>query len=337
MTALDIIEIAERVLAHAVVSAPSATAAIQALSVLPYAVTPSALPLVLARGDTTLLPHRAISSGNAWLLPLYPPAIIHQDLEATLSSASALGDLETVQWAWKHANRSEVRVRSPGIHAAVVDAALRCGQVPVLNWYLNTKSSSDDQVLVPERLLSDAISREHVHVMEFLVVTKALIPPMLPMTALKASAQGSVLVLDWMWSLVARGAAKLEMNDRILTQLLGEASREGHVRVLQWWRDHAWFQDDFTASMGTIGDQAARGGSLAVFDWWWDVLTQDHLSSNSSHQGYSIGTDRVLRIATAGGHDDIVAWYKSKASKLRVFSYTADGWSPQPLTWPIVC
>ncbi|KAI9357574.1 hypothetical protein DFJ73DRAFT_774650 [Zopfochytrium polystomum] len=95
------------------------------------------------------------------------------------------------------------------------------------------------------------------------------------------------------------------------------APRNGHVEVLQWWRD-CKLLDNFDALCSSYVDRrpmdiASENGHIAVLQWW-----KDHCGDNISPFGNPHSA--MVRAASAG-HVEVLQWWKASGLELRDRQY----------------
>ncbi|KAJ1565135.1 hypothetical protein HK405_013076 [Cladochytrium tenue] len=88
------------------------------------------------------------------------------------------------------------------------------------------------------------------------------------------------------------------------------ASRNGHVAVLDWWRDSGLDVRYTAAAM----DGASAAGHLHVLEWW---RTQQAASGPRRRVLPAKYTRAALDDASAGGRLDVLEWWRSSGLKLR--------------------
>ncbi|KAI9338659.1 hypothetical protein DFJ73DRAFT_662462 [Zopfochytrium polystomum] len=95
------------------------------------------------------------------------------------------------------------------------------------------------------------------------------------------------------------------------------ASRNGHVRVLQWWKDCelGHYFDTFPYYMTTRPmDVASENGHVAVLQWWKDHCSDKRISAfGSPHCAMTNAADE--------GHVEVLQWWKDSGLELREKRY----------------
>ncbi|KAF3357153.1 hypothetical protein VdG1_05953 [Verticillium dahliae VDG1] len=115
-----------------------------------------------------------------------------------------------------------------------------------------------------------------------------------------ASKNGFVRVLDWWWR---RSGLPLVFTEAALEQ----ASGKGHLLVLEWWRDAAAQDDRIVLRPGKSLLWAAQHGQAAVLRWWVDVL---ELWRQLKGDDKLVFDAEVLVQPTIHQHVDVLEWWR---------------------------
>jgi hypothetical protein len=113
-----------------------------------------------------------------------------------------------------------------------------------------------------------------------------------------ASRFGQTKVLSW-WFEASDPAADNPLPRDYDQEPLDEASRKGHIHVLQWWKTSG-----LELRYGLVMDIASASGQIPVLEWW-------------KNSNLSLDYDRhALRSASYRGEVEVLEWWKRSGLKL---------------------
>lgn len=185
------------------------------------------------------------------------------------------------------------------LHGTRLDYAILSGSVPCVQSFLSTHPSATftkhgAKAMVRfgfTDLLSLFLERDPRHFLKLYSEPSLKIPTL-------ASHFAKTEVLSWWLSASdpRRGAAALprEYDE----EPLNDASREGHIHVLQWWKTSA-----LPLRYGLVMDVASSFGHLSVLEWW-------------KNSGLSLNYHNALKGASYRGEVDVLEWWKRSGLRL---------------------
>ncbi|KAI5854648.1 hypothetical protein BZA05DRAFT_246894 [Tricharina praecox] len=113
-----------------------------------------------------------------------------------------------------------------------------------------------------------------------------------------ASRFGQTKVLSW-WLDASDAASPNALPRDYDEEPLDEASRKGHIHVLQWWKT-----SKLSLRYGLVMDVASASGQLPVLEWW-------------KNSGLPLEYDRhALRSASYRGEVEVLEWWKRSGLRL---------------------
>lgn len=88
------------------------------------------------------------------------------------------------------------------------------------------------------------------------------------------------------------------------TRAMDVASKNGHVHILQWWK-----QSELPLSYTAVSlEQASHNGLIPVLDWWRDAAALDH--------SIVLKPGRSLLWAARGGQADVLRWWHTSGIQM---------------------
>lgn len=104
-------------------------------------------------------------------------------------------------------------------------------------------------------------------------------------------------VLDW-WLSASDPHRPNALPREYDEEPLNDASREGHIHVLQWWKSSG-----LLLRYGLVMDVASSFGHLSVLEWW-------------KNSGLSLNYHNALKGASYRGEVEVLEWWKRSGLRL---------------------
>ncbi|KAI9222387.1 hypothetical protein BC828DRAFT_414044 [Blastocladiella britannica] len=279
MASLHLGDIAALALEYAAAHATKLTEGLAILRVLCVIEQPGTRTAFLARGliDPTL----AVATGHTYLLDDFPEWLLLDTCISVMEALMETGDVPAVasffsRYAGASANGP---MATDAIEpASIVHAAIRCGQVPVLEWTVATGKERGWGHLWQNTPWAVSASMDHV------------------------------AVLDWA---MAAGQNEEENKPTFSTRegdAIARAATEADcLQVLEWW----WIYIACVPMPPTlpqpspfdnIVNRALGTGNMQLIRWWWDKFTE------YGTPNHTFGQKSAMISALASGSLEVVEW-----------------------------
>ncbi|KAJ3043825.1 hypothetical protein HDV00_004233 [Rhizophlyctis rosea] len=155
------------------------------------------------------------------------------------------------------------------------------------------------------------------------------LPLILPPNLDKPSRKGQPDLLTWWhnWRSINKQSRTLYWSERAIDQ----ASANGHVAVLQWWKEDSGLKLKWTCN---AVDLASQNGHVAVLEWWrlsglemsWTISAIEWASANGHvailewwhRSGLPLRYRyKAIDVASGAGHVAVLQWWKDSGLELR--------------------